>query len=72
MKETFLPRSSENIAQVDYDSDEQKMTITFKSDGRAYEYSSVPQALFLGIQNAPSAGSYFFRQIRGRFADTEI
>lgn len=70
MKETYIPKST-RIDQVEYDSDEQKMTVTFK-DGRSYEYTSVPQSMFLGIQNAASAGSYFGRNIQGRYNDTEI
>lgn len=70
MRETFLPKSS-NIDQIDYDSDEQKMVIQFKS-GQAWEYSGVPQSVFMGIQNAPSAGSYFFRNIRGVYSDQEV
>jgi hypothetical protein len=71
VKETYLPRASANIAQVDHDGESQTMTITFK-DGRSYEYSGVPHSVFMGIQNAPSAGSYFFRQIRGRYAEQEV
>lgn len=71
MKETLIPRSS-NIAQIDYDSDEQVMTIVFQSDGRAYEYRPVPQTVWMGIQNAPSKGSYFYRNIRGRYSEQEV
>ena len=70
VKETFVPRSS-NLAQVEYDTEERLMSITFQ-DGRQYEYSGVPVTVFQGIQNASSAGSYFWRQIRNRYAEVEV
>ena len=70
MKETLIPRSS-NIAQVDYDSDAQQMDITFQ-DGRAWRYNGVPQSVWLGMQNTTSKGSYFYRQVRGRYSEEEI
>lgn len=70
MIETFIPRSS-NLDRVDYDSDTQEMTVTFK-DGRAWKYDTVPQASFLGIQNAPSAGSYFSSNIKSRYNGEEV
>ncbi len=70
MKETFLPKSS-NISQVEYDSDEQTLDVTFQ-DARTYRYRNVPQTVFLGLQNAQSAGSYFYRQIRSSYPATEV
>lgn len=70
MTETFNPKSS-NLAEVSYDSESQTMTITFQ-DGRSYEYYQVPVTVFQGIQHAPSAGSYFYRQVRGRYAEAEV
>lgn len=70
MKETFLPSSS-NLDQVEYDSETQEMVITFKT-GQAYSYSGVPMQAWMGIQHAPSAGSYFYRNIRGVYSDTPV
>lgn len=70
MKETFLPTST-NISQVDYDGESQTMTIIFK-DGRAWEYAGVPLEVYMAFQRAPSAGSFFYRQIRGRFPEQEV
>lgn len=69
-KETYIPKST-RIDEVVYDSDEQTMVITFR-DGRAYKYDGVPQATYLGIQNAQSAGSYFGRQIAGVYPYEEV
>lgn len=70
MAETFLP-SSTNIDQVTYDRETREMQITFK-DGRAYSYANVPNEVYLAFQHAPSAGQFFYRQIRGRYLDEEI
>lgn len=70
MKETFIPKST-RIDEVVYDGDEQRMVITFK-DGRSYEYLAVPQATYMQLQRAPSVGSFFERQIKGRFSDNEL
>lgn len=70
MIETYIPRST-NIAKVDYDSDAQVMTITFQSGG-AWKYTGVPVGVFQGIQGASSAGSYFHRNIKNRYAETEV
>lgn len=70
MIETFIPRST-HIAQVTYDSDTRDMNITF-SDGSEYRYMSVPVGVFQGIQNAPSAGSYFHRVIKDRYGYEQL
>lgn len=70
MTETFIPKSS-NLDQITYDQETKLMTIVFKSGG-AWEYSGVPNEVYLGLQHAPSPGSYFFRHVRGRFQETEI
>lgn len=70
MTETYIPSSS-NIDQIEYDEQARIMTITFK-DGAAYSYTGVPRDVYFGIQHSPSAGSYFYRQIRGRFPYQEV
>lgn len=71
MQETFIPASS-NISQIDYDSDTQKLTVTFQ-DARSYEYSGVPVTVFMGLQNAGrNVGSYFYRQVRTAYPYQEI
>jgi KTSC domain len=70
MTETFIPKSS-NLAEVTYDSGTQEMTVSFKT-GQAWKYRGVPQATFLGIQNASSAGSYFWKNIRSTYPGDEV
>lgn len=43
------------------------LTIVFKS-GRSYAYSEVPEAVFDGLVQAPSAGQYFHSQIKDAFS----
>lgn len=69
--ETFIPRSSESLDQASYDEAEKVLTVTFK-DGTSWEYRNVPRETFMGLQHAPSAGSYFYRNIRSRFVGAEV
>ncbi len=65
--ESFIPRSSSNVAQADYDPDTETLTITF-TDYSVYDYFNVPQAVYSGLTAAGSVGSYVARQIKGRYA----
>lgn len=68
--ETFAPRSS-NLSTCAYNPDTQELAVTFQS-GEQYTYSSVPQSVWHGLKHAPSAGSYFYRQIRNSFSYTNV
>lgn len=57
---------SSNLDAGSYDPETGEMTITFKS-GSTYSYSGVPQSVWDGLKNAPSAGKYFNSEIKGRF-----
>ncbi len=47
------------------------MTITFK-EGRSWQYENVPNTVYLALQHATSPGSYFYRQIKGRYTESEV
>lgn len=64
--ETFTFAGSSNLASGSYDSDTQELVIAFQN-GSAYSYKDVPQAIKNGLLLAPSAGSYFYRNIRNSF-----
>lgn len=68
--ETFVPKSS-NIVRVEYDQDTKAMVVVFVS-GQSWQYDGVPFETYLGMQNAQSAGSYFFRHIREVYPSQEI
>ena len=69
--ETFQPLGSSHIASVEYDFDAQTMTVEFTSSDR-YEYRNVPQEVFRRWQTASSAGEFFQRQVKGRFATESV
>lgn len=65
--ETFETPSSSNIASATYDPDVETLTIEFR-DGSTYAYYNVPRPIYRGLTAAGSAGQYFIRQIKGRYA----
>ena len=67
---TEFPGSS-NLSSASYDPDTDTLTIEFQS-GSSYQYLNVPPSIYRGLQSAPSAGSYFYRQIKGRFAYEQV
>ena len=50
--------NSSNISSASYDSENEKLTITFKSGG-IYEYNNVPWNVFTKFRMAESQGKYF-------------
>lgn len=70
MAETWIPRS-ENIGQAVYDADTKTLVVTFKG-GDAWSYSGVDPQTFAAFQRAPSAGSFFYRNIRNRFSSEPV
>ena len=70
MQETFIASSS-HLQRADYDSEARTLQVSFR-DGSTYEYSGVPYDVWLGLQNAGSAGGYFVRQIKDRFAFEQL
>lgn len=70
MTETFIPASS-NLSKCSYDRETKTLTVEFL-DSRTYEYSGVPPEVWFGLQHAPSAGSYLFRNIRDRYPYQEV
>ena len=67
MAETFIFRSSSNLASAEYDSETSELTVTFQS-GEEYTYSNVPPETYRGLTLAGSAGQFFYRHIRDRYS----
>lgn len=65
--ETTETPASSNIASYSYDPDVENLVILFR-DARQYTYFNVPAAIYRAMQAAPSAGSFFWRHIRGRYS----
>lgn len=57
---------SSNIRSASYNLAERILEITF-SNGGTYQYRNVPQEVFAGLLQAPSAGRYVARQIKNRY-----
>ena len=55
--------NSSNLASVGYDADNQILEIEFKHGG-IYQYSNVPEPVYMGLMNASSHGQYFDRFIK--------
>jgi KTSC domain len=58
--------SSSVIDRILYDDEAGDLSIWFRETGR-YIYSGVPQAIYEGLRQAPSAGRYFNACIKRRF-----
>lgn len=67
--ETFDFPGSSNLLGGSYDDATEELTIEFVS-GETYAYRNVPQGIVAGLRSSGSAGQYFHRQIRNRFAGT--
>lgn len=69
MQRTHL--ASSVIAGVAYDEGKSILEVTFRS-GRVYRYFEVPVTMHQELLAAPSAGSYFNREIRDHYRSEEI
>lgn len=63
------PLTSTAIAAVEWDADDmnpQSIDVTF-TNGRVYTHGAVPFTVIQGLVNAPSPGSYYAKQLRGKY-----
>lgn len=65
--ETTLTPGSSNIEAITFDPDTDTLTVEFR-DGSSYDYLNVPVQVYRAFQRAGSAGEFFYRQIRNRYA----
>ena len=65
--ETFEFPGSSNLAGGSYDPETRALTIEFQS-GSSYRYQGVPPDVVSALKSAASAGSFFYRAIRNRYA----
>jgi hypothetical protein len=59
------------IADIDYDSERNWLTVTFVG-GRVYRYDGVPPEVCAAFQAARQKGEYFNANIRDRYQHWEI
>lgn len=62
------PKSS-NIREVRYENG--TLWVTFNAGG-IYAYSKVPEPIFEAFKTEPSAGKYFQREIKGKYAYKKV
>jgi hypothetical protein len=60
------PVESRSFASIGYHAPSELLDLQFRT-GELYRYSKVPKKVFEGLLNAESKGSYFSREIRGKF-----
>lgn len=62
---------SSTIRSINYNKKTNLLIVEFKSGGK-YEYTDVPQDVFDSLASAPSWGSFFHKNIKGKFNTTKI
>lgn len=62
---------SSNLASVGYDSSARTLEIEFYRGG-IYQYSNVPQTVYLQLMKAESLGKFFHVNIKGVYAYKKI
>lgn len=65
------PVKSSNVESVGYDSETKTLGVKFKNNPKVYEYPGVPADTHAALMAAESVGSYFARNIKGKFAAPE-
>lgn len=60
---THLVQDSSHITQIDYESSQSTLHVTFKG-GRKYTYPNVPQDLHSQFVASPSKGTFFHSEIK--------
>ena len=65
----LTPVNSSNIAAAGYEAGQ--LTIQFQN-GRTFRYSSVPEHVYSSMLQAPSAGKYFYQNIRNVYQYEEV
>ena len=55
------------IKEVGYDAATQVLTVTFVDEEGTYEYQKVPESVYKELMAAESKGSFFAKNIKGKF-----
>ena len=58
--------ASSAMIAIGYDDAQRWLQVEF-SDHSIYTYFDIPESLYLGLLHAPSPGTYFSTQIRGKY-----
>jgi hypothetical protein len=58
--------TSTALSRGTYDTETNELEVTFAT-GRTYTFENVPEAIWDGLRDASSPGTYFTQQIKGRY-----
>ena len=61
------PVDSSNLRSVGYDEQQKNLEIEFNSGG-IYQYSNVPNEIYIGLMNSPSKGTFHHRFIKNNYS----
>lgn len=59
--------TSSNIEAIGYDAETGSLHIRFLKSGKTYVYGNVPSFVFDELMRVDSKGTYFAREIKGRY-----
>lgn len=65
------PVNSSNIKSIGYDGRNNCLEIEF-NNGSIYEYSNVPNDIYLSLMSAPSHGKYFNQYIKKNYTFKKV
>jgi hypothetical protein len=63
---TVVDLTSTSLRSCSYDSDAERLEITFEN-GRRYSYEGVPPEIFEGLRDAGSPGQFYNQNIKDKF-----
>lgn len=63
----MIPVQSSAIDSVGYDQAGRLLFIRFKSSQKVYTFYGVPVVIYIGLLNAASKGTFYERNISGKF-----
>jgi hypothetical protein len=66
MARTMIQLDSGVLHSATYDEDSETLDILFRN-GRVYILNRVPKNVFEGLRDAPSPGSYFNSELKGKY-----
>ena len=67
----LAPVESTLIQEVGYDAETQVLTVKLVDNADVYEYQKVPEAVYKELMAAESKGSYFAKNIKGKYEFTK-
>ena len=68
----MIPSDSECVKAFGYQDSKKKLTINFRKDDTIYEFLDVPYTKFLSMCEASSLGTFFRKEIQGKFSSDKI